>query len=538
VIAGMGGVLYGYDIGIIGSALLYLDKSIVLSAKQTSQIVAALLGGGMLSSIVTGMLAEYVGRRAIILASAVLFIASIPIICFADGYLSLFLGRLLQGFSTGMIAVVIPLYLAECLNPNVRGRGMAIFQLMLNTGILAGGGVGALFTAHVESQAGSADHQLFLLIQDHAWRWMFSTAILPGVLFLAGGLFITESPRWLQRRGKTAQARAALMRSCTPDEAERELTAISTIDEQQIAAGLAHSLWQRRYILPFLITLTILGLNQATGINSMLGYVVVILHQAGMPNALASEASLAALVCLVAFTLLAVPLVDKLGRTVLLKIGTAGIVIAMMSCAGLYWHSESRGTDVTAQVRAAVTASGISLPVSELDGKPMRLAVLLDSGTGERLVTVTSSDTFTSPDTQPMLKVEAPASPASITILRATRGEVPSPMLAWLVLASVMLFIASYAFGPGVCVWLVLSELMPTRIRSNGIGIALVFNQGISTLIAARFLPVVCDHGYAVMFLAWGLATVLYFLVSAFILPETKGRSLEEIEAMFAAKPP
>jgi MFS family permease len=261
----------------------------------------------------------------------------------------------------------------------------------------------------------------------------------------------------------------------------------------------------------------------------MLQYVVVILHEAGMSKTLASSMSSSTGFGLVVFTLLAVPLVDRLGRKMLLKIGTSGIIVAMAGCAGIFAWNEAHTTDVTATVRAAVTAQGLTVPVMSLDGVPTRLAVLLDSGSGERLVSVTSTDS------PPELSVEVSQGHA-LTILRATQGAVPSPLLGWGALAAVLLYIACYAFGPGVCVWLVLSELMPTRIRSLGMGIALVFNTGVSTLIAAEFLPTVCNFGYAVMFLAWGGATVIYFLVATFVLPETKGRSLEEIEELFAGK--
>jgi hypothetical protein len=99
-----------------------------------------------------------------------------------------------------------------------------------------------------------------------------------------------------------------------------------------------------------------------------------------------------------------------------------------------------------------------------------------------------------------------------------------------------MLFITSFALGPGVCVWLALSELMPTRIRSIGMGVALVINQGVSTGIAAFFLPIVGNHGYSAMFLFWAACTVIYFITAAFFLPETKGKTLEEIEEHFEGK--
>ena len=115
-------------------------------------------------------------------------------------------------------------------------------------------------------------------------------------------------------------------------------------------------------------------------------------------------------------------------------------------------------------------------------------------------------------------------------------SPVPSVLNGWLVALSLYAFVAFYAMGPGVCVWLALSELMPTRIRSNGMSIALVLNQLVSTTLAAVFLPFVSKHGYSSMFFLFASFTVVYFLVTAFFLPETKGKTLEEIEAHFAGR--
>jgi len=120
-----------------------------------------------------------------------------------------------------------------------------------------------------------------------------------------------------------------------------------------------------------------------------------------------------------------------------------------------------------------------------------------------------------------------------LVIKAASYGPVPSATTGWTIAACLALFIAAFAVGPGVVVWLALSELMPTRIRSSGMGIALLINQGVSTLIAGLFLPVVSNYGYAAMFGFWTLCTVVYFITAAFFLPETKGKTLEEIELGF-----
>ena len=135
----------------------------------------------------------------------------------------------------------------------------------------------------------------------------------------------------------------------------------------------------------------------------------------------------------------------------------------------------------------------------------------------------------------PFADLEA-AQTAPLKIEKALIGRVPEASHGWLVALGLYMFMAFYALGPGVCVWLALSELMPTRIRSNGMSIALVLNQLVSTTLAAVFLPFVSKHGYSSMFFLFAGFTVVYFLVTAFFLPETKGKTLEEIEAHFAGR--
>jgi SP family myo-inositol transporter-like MFS transporter 13 len=156
------------------------------------------------------------------------------------------------------------------------------------------------------------------------------------------------------------------------------------------------------------------------------------------------------------------------------------------------------------------------------------LTVLYSTGSGDNVATVLSNDP------QPILNISPESKPnARLIIKRAQYGPVPTETTGWLITSCLALFIAAYSVGPGVVVWLMLSELMPTRIRALGMGIALLLNQGISTLIADVFLPVVGNHGYFAMFFFWAGCTVFYFLTSVFLLPETKGKSLEEIEVYF-----
>jgi MFS family permease len=571
-IAGMGGLLYGIDVGIIAGALPYLESTASLAwklgAQELSFIVAAVLLGSVLSSLVAGALADLVGRRAAMALSGVLFVISIPMIALADGYVPLLLGRLLQGVSGGLIGVIVPLYLAECLHARQRGRGAALFQLLLTVGLVAAAVIGLVQARSVEtaSQAAAAlPEQLraaaVLAAKDHAWRAIFWMCLAPGVVFTAGCLLLAESPRWLARRGRHLEARAALLRTRNPAEAEQELADMQRVP---VARSASDSLLSRRYVFPFLLACLILACTQATGINSILAYVVNILDRAGLPGATANAADVMLKLINALMTMLAVFLVDRLGRKSLLMLGSAGIVIASLAAGLLFHDTESRQRDVGAAV--AGMAAGDSLAL-RLDAATLRrLGAAPDAGT--QVLTVayaygpfTNVQTLRSDDPAlPLLQAKradavqpdsvlgkafrgvhlnpfpdpAAASSAPLVIESARLGALPPPERGWQVALAIAVFVASFAVGPGVCVWLALSELMPTRIRSNGMSIALLVNQFVSTAFAALFLPIVGRHGYSAVFFFGAACSVVYFLAAAFLLPETRGKTLEEIEAHFA----
>ena len=545
-IAGMGGLLYGIDLGIIAAALLYLGKTISLTVEETSFIVAAVLGGGMFSSLVSGILADWFGRKKMMIVSGLMFVASVGLIVISQAFLPLFLGRLLQGMSGGVIALVVPLYLAECLSAKNRGQGTAIFALMLTVGIVAASLVGMFYTQRAESAiaAAAGNAELIKAAQNHAWRGMFLSMIYPGLIFFLSGFVVSESPRWLFRRGKKDQALAALRRSCSEEEAQLELREMETLvhhqKDQKAASVASDSLLQRKYVVPFIIACVIVAGNRATGIDSIIGFLVVILKQAGMSASLATIGDVAVKVLNCVMTLVGVALVDKKGRKFLLKIGTGGVIVALAAAGLAFLEFESKRVDVREKVQAAVSGGGLTLPVNEatlgpaVGGRPMALTVFYSYGGGDKVDTVRSDD----PD--PVLKIapdpKAPNTP--LLIKRAMYGPVPTEGTGWLVTACLCLFIAFFSAGPAVVAWLALSELMPTRIRSTGMGFALVLNQAVGTGIAAVFLPTVGNFGYSAMFFFWAGCTVISFVTAVFFLPETKGKTLEEIEEYFeTAKP-
>lgn len=555
-VAGLGGLLYGIDVGIIAGALPYLEASAAqiwkLSTQQLGLIVAAVLLGSVLSSLAAGAIAEAIGRKWLMFAAGLLFSASIPVIALADGYLPLLLGRLLQGVSGGLIGVVVPLYLAETLPAPVRGRGTAIFQLLLTVGLLLAALIGLLVAQEVELVARTAPARL-AAVQDEAWRRIFWLSLAPGILFTACVLALVESPRWLQARGRQDDALRALNFTRAPEDAVRELNAIAGAREEvRLDAGGA--LLQRRYVLPFLLACLILVCNQATGINSILAYAVTILDQAGISGSQANLGDFLLKMLNVVMTALAVILVDRKGRKFLLMLGSGGIVIALLAAGLMFRSGEAAQADVAPQLAARIQERALRLDPAALrslaqsDGYQFEIAYSYGPLTqvrsvraGESLDILPPAEVdgdsvigafFRSAHLNPFPDMRA-ALDAPLTIERARIGPAPDSAHGWLLLGCLLLFMASFAIGPGVCVWLALSELMPTRIRSNGMSVALLMNQFVSTVIAAIFLPTVGQHGYAPMFFAWAGCTVVYFLAATFLLPETRGRTLEEIDRHF-----
>jgi MFS family permease len=545
-------LLYGIDIGIIDPALGYLGRTMSMTEENKSVIVAAVLGGSMFASVIAGFFADLWGRKIMMILSAVMFIASVGIIFTSQTYIPLLLGRILQGMSGGVIAVVVPLYLAECLRADTRGRGTSIFQFMLTLGIVVAAFVGDHYTKNAEAAIALAagDSAAVVAAADHAWRGMFLSVIYPGILFLVGGFFISESPRWLYRKGRKDQARAAMLRSRTLEETDLEMAELATAlahehtkPKVNFVESLGEIFTQRKYIIPFVIACVILGANQATGINSILGFMTTILQQAGLAAEAASQSGLWIKVLNCVMTVVAVMLVDKKGRKFLLKLGTGGIIISLLAASAVFYSFESKRVDVADQVRTMVVDEtlGFELTADQFPnvvekGQALQLSVLYSYGAQQGIAVALSND----PNSRriEVVRPEAGDSTAghSLKILRARAGPVPTGKTGVLVAICLAVFITFFSVGPGVCVWLALSELMPTRIRSVGMGIALLINQGVSTGIAAFFLPIVGNYGYFAMFGFWAACTVIYFITAAFFLPETKGRTLEEIEEYFEGK--
>ena len=515
VIAGCGGLLFDFGGTIIGPALPYIGPADenpgslgLFTTAQVSHLSSAVVMCAALACLVAGWLTEKFGRKLMMLVSAAIAaLACLPICLFEGNYPMFFLGRAMQGVAAGFIGVVVPMYLAECLDANSRGKGAGMFQLLDFIGITFCSIVG-LVVVHT---IGAADDATVTAAQKSlAWKTIFWSSAAPAILFFLGALGLKESPRWLYNKfvknirkasdlesmiregekllsdksldavGVFAREKkimcacirkapafkqaavAALAANNGEVKAKEILEEMIASDEAEAAekaalqaAAKGDTLFQRKYVLPFCISLAVLICNQAIGFNAIQYFSIPMFMKAGLTQATANAANFIVWLVPIPITALALWLVDRSGRKTLLKIGTMGMVVALAGVATMFLFIE-----------------------------------------------------------------------------RGITGQ----FAGWLTVAGIALFVASFSVGPGVVVWLALSELMPSRIRANGMAIALFVNQMVAFAIADAFLPWQKACGYAVVFYCLAGFAFLYFLTAAFLLPETKGRTLEEIEKMWERK--
>ena len=467
VIAGCGGLLFDFGGTIIGPALPYIgpvDENPgslgLFTTSQVAHLSSAVVMCAALACLAAGWLAEKFGRKFMMLASAaVAALACLPICMTGGNYGMFFVGRAMQGVAAGLIGVVVPMYLAECLDANSRGKGAGMFQLLDFVGITFCSLVGLVV---VHTIGAADDASVSAASKSLAWKTIFWSSAVPAVLFFLGALGLRESPRWLYRRGRKDEALAALAANNGEAKAAEILSEMVAADEAEVAekaalaaAAKGDSVFQRKYVLPFCISLAILVCNQAIGFNAIQYFSIPMFMKAGLSQATANAANLVVWLVPIPVTVVALGLVDRSGRKTLLKIGTLGMVAALVGVATVF--------------------------------------LLLERG-----------------------------------------GVSTGPFVGWATVAGIALFVASFSIGPGVVVWLALSELMPGRIRANGMAIALFANQMVAFAIADAFLPWQKACGYAVVFYSLAFFAFLYFLAAAFLLPETKGKTLEEIERSFS----
>jgi len=432
VISALGGMLFGYDIGVISGAILFIQKDFSLTPGLEEIVVSSVLLGSLVGAVVGGSLADRLGRRKLLIIAAIVFGLGAIGAALAPSMAWLVAARVVAGSAIGIASFVAPLYISEIAPVEIRGKLVSINQIALTSGIVISYGIDYAF-------AGS-----------QAWRWMFALAVIPAAAFGIGLMFIPDSPRWLIGRGHMDQGRAILKRIRGPEQVESEFSEI----QHSVSQQKGH--WSE-LLSPALRPAMIVGIGlaiaqQITGINTVIYYAPTIFSFAGLSSAsVAILASVGVGVVNVILTIVAMQLIDRVGRRPLLLVSLAGMALSLV-------------------------VLGLAFSLPQLSGS-----------------------------------------------------------LGWIAVVSLMLYVGSFAVGLGPVFWLILSEIYPLRIRGRAMSVGTAANWSFNLIVALSFLTLTQIMGKPATFWLYGIISIGAWFFTFFLVPETKGRSLEEIEAHWRA---
>jgi sugar porter (SP) family MFS transporter len=431
-IAGLGGLLFGYDTGIIASALLFIRRDFDLSGFEQGMVVSAVPVGAIFGAAVAGQLADRLGRRYVIIASAVVFIIGALVSAAAPDLAVLVGARVVLGAAVGLASANAPVYISEVAPPESRGRLVSYFQLSVTAGILVAYLVGLAFSPSDE------------------WRWMLGLGAVPALALGIGMLEMPQSPRWLVMVGQDYAARRVLEKIRRDDEEAitEELEEIKGSIEAQ--PGGWSDLMAPAVRAALLVGVGLAVLQQVTGINTVIYYAPTIIEFTGINGS--SSAILASLgvgVVNILMTVVALRLIDQKGRRTLLMVGVSGMVI-------------------------------------------------------------------------------------SLTVLGAAfLGDAGTTLISAIAIISLMTYVASFAISLGPVFWLMNSEIYPLRVRSKAAGAGTMANWTSNFIISLTFLPLIDLLGRTGAFWAYGVVGLFTLWFCWKLVPETKGKELEQIEAIF-----
>ncbi|HZR94091.1 MAG TPA: sugar porter family MFS transporter [Gaiellaceae bacterium] len=432
-IAAIGGFLFGYDTGVIGGAMLFMQKDLGLKSHGQQQLtVAILLLGAIVGALISGWAADRISRRRTKIVSGCVYVTGAVGCALAQSYWQILAGRFWLGLAVGTASFVSPMYIAELVPPAIRGAVVSFNQLMVTLGILVAYIVDWGF-------AGFSNN----------WRWMFALAVVPGAALAIGMYFMPFSPRWLVQKGREDDARAILERyRFEEDDIDGEIDEIKDVTREEVSLRQLVSKGLRRMMI---VGVALAIFQQIVGINTVIYYAPTILKFAGQQNTGALTQSVFIGCTNVFFTIVAILLLDKLGRRFFLVAGTTILTIALVGL-GVFFQSKS---------------------------------------------------------------------------LQASVG--------WLALVCLLVYIMGFAIGLGPVFWLMISEIFPLQMRGPAMAVCTMFNWGFNFLISYTFLTltdVLTKQGAFWLYAFFGVCAVAFFVT---FVPETKDRSLEQIQADLGA---
>ncbi len=315
IVASLGGLLSGYDTGVISGALLFINESWNLSDSMQGILVSSVLIGAVIGAATNGILADVFGRKKIIMATAVIFITGSILCGLAPNIYVLIVSRILVGLAVGIVNFVVPLYLSEVSPKSLRGTLVSLYQWAITAGILFSYFINAAFAQAV-----------------YNWRWMLMAGILPGAVLLVGMLFMGDTPRWLVSKNRDEEAKRVLKKIEPDTDVDAEIKQIKDTINAESGGTKSNFRFKKWMIMPFVVGIGIMFAQICTGINTIIYYAPTIFKTAGFDSNLnAIYATTGIGVVNFLMTIVAVFFTDRLGRKPLLYFGLTGVMLSLFA---------------------------------------------------------------------------------------------------------------------------------------------------------------------------------------------------------------
>ena len=498
----LGGFLMGFDASVISGVVGFIETQFELTKLQLGWAVSCLTLTSTLSMMISGPISDRIGRKKVLVIASILFFISALYSALSPNFANLIIARMIGGFGVGAALITAPMYIAEISPPKIRGRLVSFNQLNIVLGISV-----AFFTNYLILQLGKSEASWAQSLQFdlYNWRWMLGLEALPAILYFLFLFFVPDSPRWLIMQGRKEEAIGIMEKMSSKEEAEEEMKNILQSIEEDKHKEKAHF---RELFLPAMRLVLTIGiviaiLQQITGINSVFFYAPMIFEQTGIgKDASFIQAIIIGLTNLV-FTVVAILVVDRFGRKPLLIFGIAGIILSMSVLGTSFKKAEYT---LTAQSITQLSEIEGYDRLNQIEGITYKSDIQFKKAIAELL------------GDQALVKHQGTIISSAIDI---------NP---WLVLIGIIGFVASFAVSLGPVMWILFSELFPNRLRGLAISFAGFINSAISFLVQLLLPWELANIGNAGTFFIYGGFALLGFIFVISIVPETKGKSLEELE--------
>ena len=326
IVASLGGLLSGFDMGVISGALLFINKTWAMTPLEQGWLVSSAIAGSVIGAAANGILADIYGRKKIIIATAIIFVIGSLFCGIAQSITQLIISRILIGIAVGMVSFAVPLYLSEISPQKIRGMLVSLFQLAITAGILLSYLINRIFAN-----------------TDYNWRWMLGAGIIPAIILLIGICFLSDTPRWLLSKHREKEARDVFLRIEPDGDAELHIKEIrETLAPQKGKEKISFQKWM---FMPVFVGVGIMFVQICTGINTIIYYTPTIFQIAGFDSTIgALYATIGIGVVNFLMTIVAIAYTDRLGRKPLLYIGLWGMLISLLTLGGSFAWATELGT--------------------------------------------------------------------------------------------------------------------------------------------------------------------------------------------------